>query len=132
MPADPPSDPVWRRTVARATASGDAAALPLRFRAGVLERYLERPDNRILRSDTIGRLLRPGKPVLDFGIVGEEREIHIRFADLAQIVPEDEREHWLDHLIAPQLSRTLLKMQLTPGACHDDGPLRDWRPEPTC
>ena len=132
MPADPPSDPVWRRTVARAAANGDAAALPLRFRAGVLERYLERPDNRILRSDTIGRLLRPGKPVLDFGIVADEREIHIRFADLVQIVPEDERDHWLDHLIAPQLSRTLLKMQLTPGACHDDGPLRDWRPEPTC
>ena len=132
MSADPGSDAVWRRTVARAVGSGDGGALPLRFSVGVLERYLERPGNRILRSDTIGRLLRPGKPALDFGIVADEREIHIRFADLVQLVPDDEREHWLDYLVAPQLSRTLLKMQLTPGACHDDGPLRDWRPESAC
>ena len=127
-----PADPAWRRTVARAVAGGDAAALPLRFSAAVLARYLQRSDNRILRSNTIGRLIQPGKPVLDFGIVADDREIHLRFADLLQLVPEAERDHWLDHLIAPDLSRTLLKMQLTPGACHDDGELRDWRPEPTC
>lgn len=119
----------WRRTVARAVSQGDGAALPLRLSARVLDRYLERAENRVLRTDTIGRLIQPGKPVIDFGIVGDEREIHIRFADLVQLVPESEREHWLDHLVAPELSQTLLKMQLTPGACHDDGEVREWRPE---
>ena len=127
-----PADRVWRRTVARAVAAGDGAGLPLRLSARVLDRYAARPDNRILRTDTIGRLLQPGKPTIDFGIVADDREIHIRFSDLLQLIPEDERDHWLDHLIAPDLSQTLLKMQLTPGACHDDGQLRDWRPEPTC
>lgn len=121
----------WRRTVARAVSQGDGAALPLRLSARVLERYLERAENRVLRTDTIGRLLQPGKPVIDFGIVGDEREIHIRFGDFLQLIPEDEREHWLDHLVAPELSATLLKMQLTPGACHDDGEVREWRPEQT-
>ena len=125
-------DRVWRRTVARAVAAGDGAALPLRLSARVLDRYTARPDNRILRTDTIGRLLQPGKPTIDFGIVADDREIHIRFGDFLQLIPEDERGHWLDHLIAPDLSQTLLKMQLTPGACHDDGQLRDWRPEPMC
>lgn len=121
----------WRRTVARAVSQGDGAALPLRLSVRVLNRYLERAENRVLRTDTIGRLLQPGKPVIDFGIVGDEREIHIRFGDLLQLIPEDEREHWLDHLVAPELSQTLLKMQLTPGACHDDGEVREWRPEQT-
>ena len=123
------ADRVWRRTVARAVANSDGAALPLRLSARVLDRYLERAENRILRTDTIGRLLQPGKPVIDFGIVADDREIHIRFADLVQLVPESERDHWLDHLIAPELSQTLLKMQLTPGACHDDGAVREWRSE---
>ena len=126
------ADRAWRRTVARAVAQGDGAPLPLRLSARVLDRYLERAENRILRTDTIGRLLQPGKPVIDFGIVADDREIHIRFADLVQLVPESERDHWLDHLIAPDLSPTLLKMQLTPGACHDDGEVREWRPEPAC
>ena len=126
-----PPDRVWRRTVARAVAAGDGAGLPLRLSARVLDRYAAHPDNRILRTDTIGRLLQPGKPTIDFGIVADDREIHIRFGDLLQLIPEDERDHWLDHLIAPEFSQTLLKMQLTPGACHDDGQLRDWHPEPT-
>lgn len=121
-------DRVWRRTAARAVSQGDGGALPLRLSVRVLDRYLERSENRVLRTDTIGRLLQPGKPVIDFGIVGDDREIHIRFADLVQLVPESERDHWLDHLIAPELSPTLLKMQLTPGACHDDGEVREWRP----
>ena len=121
-------DRVWRRTVARAVSQGDCGPLPLRLSVRVLDRYLERAENRVLRTDTIGRLLQPSKPVIDFGIVGDGREIHIRFADLVQLVPESEREHWLDHLIAPELSQTLLKMQLTPGACHDDGEVREWRP----
>ncbi len=126
------ADPVWRLTVARAVASNDASALPLRLSARVLDRYLERPENRILRTDSVGRLLQPGKSTIDFGIVGDDQVIHLRFADLIHLVPEQERDHWLDHLLAPELSHSLLRMQLSPGACHDDGELRDWRPEPSC
>ena len=126
------ADPVWRRTVARAVASNDAAALPLHLSARVLDRYTARAENKLLRTDTVGRLIQPGCPVIDFGIIAGDEAIHLRFADLVQLVPEAERDHWLDHLLAPELSRTLLQMQLSPGACHDDGELRDWRPQPSC
>ncbi len=126
------ADPVWRRTVARAAAAGDAAALPLRFSVRVLDRCLEQSGAKILRTDTVGRLIRPARPVIDFGIVAGGAEIHIRFADLLELIPESERDRWLDHLIAPELSRTLLKMQLAPAACHDDGELREWRPAGPC
>ena len=126
------ADPVWRLTVARAVASNDASALPLRLSARVLDRYLERPENRILRTNTVGRLLQPGKSTIDFGMVADDQVIHLRFTDLIHLVPERERDHWLDHLLAPELSHSLLRMQLSPEACHDDGELRDWRPEPSC
>ena len=116
----------------RAVASNDATRLPLRISVRVLDRYLERPENRILRTDSVGRLLQPGKPTIDFGIVDDDQVIHLRFSDLVELVPEQERDHWLDHLLAPELSYSLLRMQLSPGACHDDGELRDWRPEPPC
>ena len=124
----PESDLVWRRTVARAIGSGDADALPIRFSPSVLARYVER-GARILRSDTVGRLMQPGRAVIDFGIVEDDTVIHLRFGDLAALIPESERDHWLDHLIAPGASRAYLQMTLQPGACHDDGPLRDWTPE---
>ena len=122
------SDAVWKRTVARALSSGDTSALPIHFSAAVLFRYLDR-GAKVLRSDTVGRLMQPGQPVIDFGIVDGDRAIHLRFGDLLQVVPEREREHWLEHLLPPQTSRSFLAMTLQPGACHDDGPLRDWRPE---
>ena len=122
-----PTDHVWRRTVARAVNSGDAAALPVHFRAAVLRHYLER-GAKILRSDTVGRLIQPGKAVIDFGIVEDDTVIHLRFGDLVAVVPDAERDHWLDHLVSPPASRAYLQMTLQPGACHDDGPLREWTP----
>lgn len=131
MPAGASIEAVWRRTVGRAASAGDATALPLQLSVRVLDRYLAREGVKLLRTDTVGRLIQPGRPVIDFGIVAEEREIHIRFSDLLQLIPESERDHWLDHLSAPLVSRALLQMQLNPAACHDDGELREWRPEPT-
>ena len=122
-----PSDQAWRRTVSRAVSSGDASALPIHFSASVLTQYVE-GGARILRSNTVGRLLQPGKAVVDFGIVEDDEVIHLRFGDLVSLIPESERAHWLDHLVPLEASRAYLQMTLQPGACHDDGELREWTP----
>ncbi len=123
-----PSNLVWKRTVARAVSSGDASALPIHFSASVLSRYIE-GGAKILRTDTVGRLMQPGKAVIDFGIVEDDTMIHLRFGDIGSLIPESERSHWLEHLVAPSVSRPYLQMTLQPGACHDDGQLREWAPE---
>lgn len=123
-----PADHVWKRTVARAVNSGDASALPIHFSSIVLNRYIER-GAKILRTNTVGRLLQPGKAVIDFGIVENDTVIHLRFGDIAALIPESELDHWLDHLVPPTASRPYLQMTLQPGACHDDGDLREWTPE---
>ena len=123
-----PNDAVWRRTVARAVGSGDASALPVHFSASVLSRYVD-SGAKILRSDTVGRLIQPGNAVIDFGIVEDDSVIHLRFGDIGALIPEAERAHWLDHLIGPTVSRPYLQMTLQPGACHDDGELREWTPD---
>lgn len=123
-----PTDHVWKRTVARAVNSGDASALPIHFSAAVLHRYIDR-GAKILRTNTVGRLLQPGKAVIDFGIVEDDAIIHLRFGDIGSLIPESERDHWLAHLIAPAASRPYLHMTLQPGACHDDGELREWTPD---
>ena len=119
-------DRVWRRTVNRALSAGDPATLPIFFHAVVLTHYIER-GARILRSDTVGRILQPGRATLDFGIV-DEVQIHLRWGDFLNLIPEAERAHWLDHLVPPNASRAYLQMTLQPGSCHDDGELRDWVP----
>lgn len=123
-----PTDHVWKRTVARAVNSGDASALPIHFSSIVLNRYIER-GAKILRTNTVGRLLQPGKAVIDFGIVEDDAVIHLRFGDIAALIPESELDHWLDHLVPPTASRPYLQMTLQSGACHDDGDLREWTPE---
>lgn len=122
------ADLVWKRTVARAVSSGDASALPVHFSALVLSRYIDR-GAKVLRSNTVGRLMQPGKAVVDFGIVDDDAVIHLRFGDIGGLIPESERGHWLDHLVVPSTSRPYLQMTLQPGACHDDGELREWAPE---
>ena len=123
-----PNDAVWKRTIARAVSSGDASTLPIHFSASVLTRYIE-SGAKILRTNTVGRLLQRGKAVIDFGIVESDTVIHLRFGDIGTLIPEKERDHWLDHLVPPTASRPYLQMTLQPGACHDDGDLREWTPE---
>ncbi len=122
------ADLVWKRTVARAVSSGDGSPLPIHFCASVLRRYVD-AGAKILRTDTVGRLMQPGKAVIDFGIVEDDAVIHLRFGDIGSLIPESERAHWLDHLVPPSTSRPYLQMTLQPGACHDDGELREWVPE---
>ena len=83
---------------------------------------------KLLRSDTIGRLMPPGKPTLDFGILDDESLFHLRFQDLLALVPEADRDHWLDHRVPPAYSRVLMQIHANPASCHDDGPIREWPP----
>ena len=119
----------FRRLLARAWSAGEGAGLPLHFRAAVLDRYRAQPGVKILRTDTVGRLLVPGRALLDFGIVDQDRRIHLRFGDLLRLLPESERDHWLEYLEPPALSRAFVQMQLNPSSCYDDGPIREWPAE---
>ncbi len=118
----------YRRALARSWQAGEAGALPVHFHARVLRDYLDRPGAKVLRTDNVGRLLLPGRALLDFGIVDDDRVIHVRFDDLVQQLPDSERDHWLQHLVTPSLSSVYLQMQLNPASCHDDGPIREWVP----
>ena len=122
------ADPIWRKTVERALGEDKPGALPILFRSEVLAPYAQRGDCKILRTDTVGRLIRPGQPVLDFGIANDDAQIHIRYDDLQHLIPDRDRPHWLEHLAAPPVSASLLKMHQNPNACQDDGPLREWKP----
>lgn len=126
--ANRPADSAWRKTVEKALGEDRPGALPILFHAQVLSVYATRDGCKILRTDSVGRLIRPGQPALDFGIAENDAKIHIRYDDLQTLVPARDLEHWLDHLAPPPISATLLKMHQNPNACQDDGPLREWTP----
>jgi hypothetical protein len=116
----------WTRIIyARAFAAGDPNLVQVRFHAGVLERYRER-GLEIKRTDTVGRVKKAGGWSLDFGIGGDDRTIHAALGDLLQRLPQQELEHWADHVAQSDLSESYCKMRLHPGSCIDDGELRDW------
>jgi len=114
------------------------------FDVAVLERYLGRPGVTLKRSDSMGRLQKQGGWSLDFGIASpggaiplrgspgpgglgiEGPTVHLSLGDLLERLPPEEREHWVEHVAAPPLSQTYLKARLSPGACIDDGEVRDW------
>ena len=121
-----PAESAWRKTVERALGDDAPGALPILFHAEVLTPYAQRDGCKILRTDNVGRLIRPGHPVLDFGITENDAKIHIRYDDLQTLIPPRDHPHWLDHLATPPISATLLKMHQNPNACQDDGPLREW------
>ena len=123
-----PADSAWRKTVEKALAEDAPGTLPILFHAEVLAAYAQRDDCKILRTDNVGRLIRPAHPVLDFGITESDTKIHIRYNDLHHLIPARDRDHWLAHLASPEVSATLLRMHQNPNACQDDGPLREWTP----
>jgi hypothetical protein len=96
------------------------------FDQHVLDRYRELSGWRVMRTNTVGRLRSPEGWSLDFGIAPADEVVHTSLNDLAQRLPAGERQHWLQHLIAPQVSRNFVTMRLVPGSCIDDGDLRDW------
>jgi len=73
-----------------------------------------------------GRLRAAAGWTLDFGIAADDRLIHAAAADLAQRLPPAERQHWIEHVVAPPVSRNFLTMRLGAGSCIDDGEIRDW------
>jgi hypothetical protein len=111
----------------RALNSGDPALLQLSFQASVLDRYRADPAYTIIRTNTAGRVKKQAGWSLDFGIAGGEAVVHASWTQLANHLPEDERDHWAMHAAAAgALSENFLRMQLSPGSCFDDGDVRPW------
>jgi hypothetical protein len=116
----------WARVIySRAFAAADTALVQIRFHAAVLSRYRERALE-IKRTNTVGRLKKPGGWSLDFGIGEGDRTIHTSLGALLQNLPKQELQHWADHVAQSDLSENFCKMGLHPGSCIEDGDLRDW------
>jgi hypothetical protein len=106
--------------------AGAPAMVQVWFRAEVLDRYRGQAGYRLIRTDTVGRV-RGAQWLLDFGIAGEaDGLIHVSAGDLAERLPESERAHWAAHATGLPLSANYVLMQLTRGACIDDGDVRVW------
>jgi hypothetical protein len=96
------------------------------FSANVLDKYRGSSDYKIIRTDTSGRLSRPGGWSVDFGISGEgDSIIHIPVESLVHRIPDAEKEHWLAHMVSLPLSANFVKGLIRPG-CLDDGNIRSW------
>lgn len=104
---------------------GDAGLAQVWFGLGVLDRYRE-AGYELIRTNTIGRVKKPGGWALDFGIVDEAGIIHASIGDVLQQVPEGERGHWCEHIASPPASANFLSVRLHPGSCFDDGDARSF------
>jgi hypothetical protein len=105
---------------------GNGGLAQLWFSARVLDKYREQPVYKIVRTNTVGRLRGP-QWMIDFGIAGPNNSlIHVSHADAAARIPTGEREHWAAHATSLPASDNYLTMQITRGACVDDGDLRAW------
>ncbi|MCH8994187.1 MAG: hypothetical protein IH959_04380 [Chloroflexi bacterium] len=129
MPDEP--NPYLMQIYRRAFAAQDPALLQLSFTAAVLDKYRAAAGYELIRTDTVGRLKREGGWTIDLGIgdlgSGEEGGIiHACLRDVLHALPEAEREHWAQHVVALPMSRTFLQMRLAAGACIDDGEVRAW------
>jgi len=105
---------------------GATGLAQLWFDAAVLDKYRASAGYTIIRTNTVGRLRGP-QWTLDFGIAGpDDASIHLSVADATSRIPEAEREHWAAHAALLPVSANSLLMQLTRGACVDDGDVRVW------
>src|SRR5207247_4472510 len=105
---------------ARALENGKPELIQLWFESSVLDRYREDPDSKILRSNSAGRLRGSGGWLVNFGIAPDDRFIHLSAGSLA-IIPDSQRAHWLEHLVALPVGENFLRMTANPGACIEDG-----------
>lgn len=100
--------------------------LQLFFDARVLDSYRKQTGFKIIRTDTSGRISKPGGWSLDFGISGTQNAIiHLAADGFIHRLPETERDHWLDHMMTLPVSENYLKGLIRPG-CLDDGDIREW------
>ncbi len=125
-PSDPAALALQRTLLARALAAGDPGCLYVRFRAEVSQRYRERSGAQVVRTRSVGRIAIPGRSSLDVGIAAHEGEVHVPVQDLIERLPEDERPHWIEHLVETPASTNFLSMRQAAGACIDDGETGAW------
>ncbi len=96
------------------------------FHSAVLEKYRQAVGYNVIRTDTVGRLRGP-QWTLDFGIADAgEVLIHVSAGEIAGRLPESEREHWAAHGASLPVSDNYVLMQITRGACVEDGDVRPW------
>lgn len=93
----------------------------------VLQKYLEKNDISVKRTDTVGRV-KAATWSVDFGIAPNEQTVHVTLNDFIHKIPEKEKTHWLENVVASNFSENFLKMQ-GGHACIDDGGLREWGEE---
>src|SRR5690242_13383698 len=94
--ADPQAVALTLRALA-----GDFGKLHLWFTQDVLDRYRSLPGWRVMRTNTVGRVRSPDGWSLDFGIADSDQLIHTSASELSQRVPENERQHWAQHVVTP-------------------------------
>lgn len=109
----------------RALSQASSDLVQVCFRSQVLDRYRS-AGYSIIRTNTVGRVQRKSGWSLDFGISDDDRLVHASLRDLLARLPQEEREHWADHVATLPLSRNFLQMQMAPGSCIDDGEIRAW------
>ena len=110
----------------RAFGSQDPALVQVSFDIAVLDKYRCAPGFSLIRTDTVGRIKREGGWTIDVGIGEEGRTIHACLHDLLHALPDEEREHWAQHVATLPMSRNFLQMRLAAGSCIDDGEVRHW------
>ena len=115
-----------RALLGRALARGEPGLYPVRFGSEVVQRYRGMRDAQVIRTRNVGRVALPRRWALDFGIDDEAGEVSVTLRDLAGQLPEEEREHWLEHLVDEPGSAVFLRMQLAGHACIDDGETEVW------
>jgi hypothetical protein len=115
-----------RQVLSRALEAGDPGQLHLRFDAAVIQRYRALGGSQVVRTQTVGRVALSGRWSLDVGISEDGSEVHLPMQDLLDRLPEDEWQHWVDHVIVAPFSANFLKMRQTAAACIDDGETQAW------
>ena len=129
-PGARPSAALEQTLLRRVLASGDGKRLHLRFDPAVLERYREMAGAQLIRTRTVGRVNLPNRWSLDVGIADEPSSgatvLHATLGDLLERLPEEERDHWIAHLVPQPASLNFLQMKMAAGACIDDGEPEAW------
>ncbi len=110
----------------RAARTQDPALVQVSFDIAVLDKYREAAGYSLIRTDTVGRVKKEGGWSVDVGIGEEGRTVHACLQDFLHALPEEERDHWAQHVVALPMSRAFLQMRLAPGSCIDDGEVRPW------
>ena len=119
-------DPYVIAAAGRLLLQGDPSWAQVTFYPAVLEPYRGRPGYRIIRTNTVGQLRKDGGWTLDFGIGPADASLHACLGDLLSILPEEERQHWVQYVRQPEASHHYIQARLHPGSCMDDGEVRPW------